>query len=87
MLLPQMLAAPGGMFAFSGVGEAVSPLITNVVPITGAWIAVVIYRVGIALVTALQSNAFAAFPIMTARIGLLLAITIVARARHHPFQK
>lgn len=74
MLLPQMLAALGAMFAFAGVGEAVSPLITSAVPINGPWIAVIVYCVGMALFTALLGNAFAAFPIMTAAIGLPLVI-------------
>lgn len=74
MLLPQMLAALGAMFAFAGVGEAVSPLITDAVPIDGPWAAVVVYCVGMALFTALLGNAFAAFPIMMAAIGLPLVI-------------
>lgn len=74
MLLPQMLAALGTMFAFAGVGEAVSPLISNAVPIGGPWAAVIVYCVGMALFTALLGNAFAAFPIMTAAIGLPFVI-------------
>jgi uncharacterized membrane protein len=74
MLLPQMLAALGAMFAFAGVGEALSPLITGAVPIAGPWAAVIVYCAGMALFTALLGNAFAAFPIMTAAIGLPLVI-------------
>ncbi|QUT06796.1 DUF979 domain-containing protein [Sphingobium phenoxybenzoativorans] len=74
MLLPQMLAALGGLFAFAGVGEAVAPLITGFIPINGAWSAVIIYCVGMAVFTAIMGNAFAAFPIMTAAIGLPLVI-------------
>lgn len=74
MLLPQLLAALGALFALAGAGEAVSRLITAVVPIHDAWTAVTVYCVGMALFTVLMGNAFAAFPVMTAGIGLPLVI-------------
>lgn len=74
MLLPLMLAGLGSMFAFAGVGEALSPLITGAIPIAGPWMAVIVYCVGMALFTVLLGNAFAAFPIMTAAIGVPLVI-------------
>lgn len=74
MLLPQMLAALGALFALAGAGEAVSSLVTRVMPIQDAGTAVVVYCVGMALFTVLMGNAFAAFPVMTAGIGLPLVI-------------
>lgn len=74
MLLPQLLAALGALFALAGTGEAVSSLITSVVPIDNAWTAVTVYCLGMALFTVLMGNAFAAFPVMTAGIGLPLVI-------------
>ncbi|MFT4198369.1 MAG: DUF979 domain-containing protein [Pseudoxanthomonas sp.] len=74
MLLPQLLAALGALFALAGAGEAVSQLIAAVVPIHHAWTAATVYCVGMALFTVLMGNAFAAFPVMTAGIGLPLVV-------------
>ena len=46
----------------------------NVVPMTGPLIAVVTYCVGMALFTVIMGNAFAAFPVMTAAIGLPIVV-------------
>jgi uncharacterized membrane protein len=74
MLLPQLLAALGALFALAGAGEAVSSLITAIVPIDHAVTAVTVYCLGMALFTVLMGNAFAAFPVITAGIGLPLVI-------------
>lgn len=69
-LLPQMLAALGAVFALAGVGHAVGTLVTDVVPLVHPFAAVAAYCVGMALFTVVMGNAFAAFPVMTAAIGL-----------------
>lgn len=69
-ILPQMLASLGAVFTLAGVGQAVGGLITDYVPLDGALIAVVAYCVGMAAFTAIMGNAFAAFPVMTAAVGL-----------------
>lgn len=74
-LLPQMLAALGAVFALAGVGGIVGGLAVQVIPQGSALAAVIAYTVGMALFTAIMGNAFAAFPVMTAGIGLPLIVT------------
>lgn len=69
-ILPQMLAALGAIFASAGVGEIVADLITGIIPMTQPLIVVAAYCLGMALFTVIMGNAFAAFPVMTAGIGL-----------------
>ena len=69
-ILPLMLAALGAVFALAGVGEVVGGLIADVIPMNASLIAVVAYCVGMALFTVIMGHAFAAFPVMTAAVGL-----------------
>ncbi len=69
-VLPQALAALGGVFAAAGVGKAVGALTSGWIPIDDPLAAVAAYTVGMALFTVVMGNAFAAFPIMTAALGL-----------------
>jgi uncharacterized membrane protein len=73
-VLPQAPAALGGVFAAAGVGKAVAELATSYIPMTAPVVAVVVYCVGMALFTFIMGNAFAAFPVMTAGIGLPLIV-------------
>jgi uncharacterized membrane protein len=73
-VLPQMLAALGALFALAGVGRVVSDLAVRWIPMDSAFAAVATYTIGMALFTALMGNAFAAFPVMTAGIGLPLVV-------------
>ena len=73
-VLPQMLAALGAVFALAGVGKAVGNVATNYIPLDQPFEAVIVYCVGMALFTAVMGNAFAAFPVMTAAIGLPLIV-------------
>ncbi|WP_230480849.1 DUF979 domain-containing protein [Sphingomonas sp. Leaf21] len=74
MVLPQMLAALGGVFAAAGVGKVVADGVTSVVALDTPVAATIAYCVGMALFTMVMGNAFAAFPIMTAGIGLPIVI-------------
>jgi uncharacterized membrane protein len=74
ILLPQMLAALGAVFAFAGVGDVMGRLIGAHVPLDSRLAAVAAYTVGMALFTMVMGNAFAAFPVMTAAIGLPLVV-------------
>ena len=74
-LLPQMLAALGAVFALAGVGGIVGGLAVQVIPAESPLAAVIAYTFGMALFTAVMGNAFAAFPVMTAGIGLPLIVT------------
>ncbi|MBL0940477.1 MAG: DUF979 domain-containing protein [Gemmatimonadaceae bacterium] len=73
-VLPQALAALGAVFAAAGVGQAVSSLATTYLPLGSPFAAVIAYSVGMALFTMVMGNAFAAFPVMTAGIGLPLVV-------------
>ncbi|NKF23329.1 DUF979 domain-containing protein [Solimonas marina] len=73
-LLPLVLATLGGVFAASGVGDAVSALVTAVIPSDSRVACVLAYGLGMVLFTVIMGNAFAAFPVMTAGIGLPLLI-------------
>ncbi|WGM48786.1 hypothetical protein KOAAANKH_03693 [Brevundimonas sp. NIBR10] len=73
-ILPQMLAALGAVFALAGVGQVVGGLVADVIPMNGPLIAVIAYCLGMALFTFIMGNAFAAFPVMTAAIGLPFVI-------------
>lgn len=73
-VLPQMLATLGGLFAIAGVGQTVATLVSSAIPIDSKFAVVAAYAVGMALFTMIMGNAFAAFPVMTAGIGLPLVV-------------
>jgi uncharacterized membrane protein len=73
-LLPQMLAALGAVFALAGVGAVVGDLAAHAIPGDSRLAAVAAYTLGMALFTLIMGNAFAAFPVMTAGIGLPLIV-------------
>jgi uncharacterized membrane protein len=74
LILPQLLASLGAIFALSGVGKAVGEIATHYLPLDQPFEAVLVYCVGMAAFTAIMGNAFAAFPVMTAAIGLPLIV-------------
>lgn len=74
IILPQMLASLGAVFAISGVGAAVGRIATTWLPLGHPFAAVATYCIGMALFTMVMGNAFAAFPVMTAAIGLPLIV-------------
>ncbi|MQQ99971.1 DUF979 domain-containing protein [Glaciimonas soli] len=73
-VLPQMLAALGVLFATAGVGTVVADLVTQWIPMDSKFAIVAAYAIGMALFTMIMGNAFAAFPVMTAGIGLPLIV-------------
>ncbi|HEY2070181.1 MAG TPA: DUF979 domain-containing protein [Rhizomicrobium sp.] len=73
-ILPQLLASLGAVFALTGVGNAVGTVATTYLPLGQPFEAVAAYCIGMALLTAVMGNAFAAFPVMTAAIGLPLIV-------------
>ncbi len=70
LILPQMLAALGGVFAKAGVGPVIAGLAARALPTQFPFVAVVAYCGGMALFTICMGNAFAAFPVITLGIGL-----------------
>ncbi len=74
IVLPQMLASLGAVFALAGVGRIVGHIATTWLPLGHPFAAVAAYCVGMALFTTVMGNAFAAFPVMTAAIGVPLIV-------------
>ncbi|WP_267382383.1 MULTISPECIES: DUF979 family protein [unclassified Sphingomonas] len=74
VLMPQLLASLGAVFALAGVGDVVGALIGRAIPGDSLFGAVVAYTVGMALFTIVMGNAFAAFPVMAAAVGLPLLV-------------
>lgn len=70
IILPQLLAALGGIFAKAGVGAVVADLVAQALPTQYPFVAVLAYCLGMALFTVCMGNAFAAFPVITLGIGL-----------------
>ena len=74
LILPQLLAALGAVFELAGVGTAVGHIATTWLPLGRPFAAVLTYCAGMALFTMVMGNAFAAFPVMTAAIGVPLIV-------------
>lgn len=74
LILPQMLAALGGIFAQAGVGKVVADLVTQALPTQYPFVAVAAYCGGMLLFTMCMGNAFAAFAVITGGIGLPLIV-------------
>jgi uncharacterized membrane protein len=76
VILPQMLAALGGIFAKAGVGEVVSGIVGDILPTQYAFVAVAAYCLGMMLFTMVMGNAFAAFAVITGGIGVPLIVNM-----------
>lgn len=73
-ILPQTLAALGAVFALAGLGDRVGEVLTQYLPLDLRLVAVIAYCVGMAAFTFIMGNAFAAFPVMTAAVGLPIVV-------------
>jgi uncharacterized membrane protein len=74
VVLPTLLATLGAVFVDTGVGKAIASLVGYVIP-TESWLACLLaFGLGMVAFTAIMGNAFAAFPVMMAGIGLPLLI-------------
>ncbi len=76
LILPQLLAALGGIFAQAGVGPVVAGLAAQALPTQDPFVAVVAYCAGMVLFTICMGNAFAAFPVITLGIGLPFVVQL-----------
>lgn len=75
-ILPQLLAALGSLFAAAGVGEVISGGIGSVISEGNILAAVIAYCLGMAIFTMIMGgNAFAAFAVITAGIGMPLVMS------------
>jgi uncharacterized membrane protein len=77
-LLPMLLATLGAVFAATGVGDAIAHIVASVIPTDSRLACVLAYAFGMVAFTIIMGNAFAAFPVVTAGIGLPLLIV-----QHH----
>ena len=71
-VLPQMLAALGVVFAAAGVGDIIGGATRPAIPEGSVFLTVLVFAVGMAMFTMIMGNAFAAFPVMAAAIGVPL---------------
>ncbi len=74
LVLPQLLAALGGLFQRTGLGQVVAELTARALPTQYPFVAVAAYCVAMALFTGCMGNAFAAFAVITGGIGLPLIV-------------
>ena len=74
--LPLLLATLGGVFAVAGAGGAVAELLRTLLPLEHRAVAVAAYGIGMALFTMIMGNAFAAFPVLTAGIGVPILVQL-----------
>jgi len=70
LVLPQLLAMLGGVFVAAHTGQSIQNLMSLVVNPESRIGVVIAYCVGMAIMTMIMGNGFAAFPIMTAGIAL-----------------
>lgn len=71
-ILPQLLTALGALFTAAGVGDVIANGIGSVVSEGNILLAVIAYCAGMAIFTIIMGNAFAAFAVITAGIGMPL---------------
>jgi len=74
VVLPMMLASLGIVLADTGVGRTLGELMLHVIPDGTILPAVLVFGLGMALLTILTGNAFAAFPVMATAIAIPLLI-------------
>jgi uncharacterized membrane protein len=74
VLLPMILATLGGVFAATGVGDTIAALTSAVIPTDSRIACLLAFALGMVFFTVIMGNAFAAFPVMMAGIGLPLLI-------------
>lgn len=74
LVLPQMLASLGVIFAAAGVGTTVGSVAGSIIPSGNVFLGVLLFAGGMAVFTMIMGNAFAAFPVMAAAIGVPILV-------------
>jgi uncharacterized membrane protein len=74
LVLPQMLASLGAVFAAAGVGDTIGAIAGSIIPSGSIFLAVLLYALGMVVFTMIMGNAFAAFPVMATAIGVPILI-------------
>lgn len=76
VILPQLLGALGALFTKAGVGDMIANTMGSIVPHGNPLLGVILYCVSMALFTMVMGNAFAAFAVITAGIGIPFVIEV-----------
>jgi uncharacterized membrane protein len=74
LVLPITLAMLGSVFNATGVGTAVAQLAADWLPVESRAVCLAAYALGMVVLTVIMGNAFAAFPVITAGIGVPLLV-------------
>ncbi len=77
-LLPMVLATLGSVFAATGVGDSIAAIVGAVISADNRAACLFAFALGMVALTVIMGNAFAAFPVMMAGVGLPLLVL-----RHH----
>lgn len=77
-LLPMVLATLGSVFAATGVGDAIAAIVGTAIPAENRAACLVAFALGMIVFTVIMGNAFAAFPVIMAGVGLPFLVV-----RHH----
>jgi uncharacterized membrane protein len=72
--LPMVLATLGTVFTQTGVGDAIAGVVGAVIPTDSRLACLIAYALGMIGFTAIMGNAFAAFPVMMAGLGVPLLV-------------
>lgn len=76
VILPQLLGALGAVFASAGVGEVISGYMGGIISADSRFLGVAGYCIAMAIFTMIMGNAFAAFAVITAGIGIPFVINL-----------
>jgi uncharacterized membrane protein len=74
ILLPLLLAILGSVFTAAKLGGAMTQILDGLFPTNNPILCCVVYGASMAAFTMMMGNAFAAFPVMTAAIGIPLIV-------------
>lgn len=77
-IVPQLLGALGAIFTVAGVGGLISHLISDFVPSGSRFMGVLAYVLGMVLFSMIMGNAFAAFTVITAGVGVPFVFSLGA---------
>lgn len=69
-VLPQLLAMLGAVFTAAGIGKLTAQIIAGIFPAGNHLLGVALYCIAMAIFTIIMGNAFAAFAVITAAIGI-----------------
>lgn len=77
-IVPQLLGALGAIFTVAGVGDLISHLISDFVSSGSRFMGVLAYVLGMVLFSMIMGNAFAAFTVITAGVGVPFVFSLGA---------